>query len=78
MANVKDLRNFFKSAENKSDVEIPPFSAYGEISIINHEIKSCAQPRRYYKTMVREYMKNQVADYALIHGTRPATHKFGK
>lgn len=78
MANVKDLRNFFKSAENKSDAEVPPFSAYGEISMINYEIKSYVQLRRYYKTMVREYIKNQVADYALIHGTKPAIHKFGK
>ena len=64
MADVKDLRNFFKSAENKSDAKIPPFlaSALGsvsqsEISMINHEMKLCVQPQRYYKIMVQECMK---------------------
>ena len=85
MADVKDLRNFFKSAENKSDAKIPPFlaSALGsvsqsEISMISHEMKLCVQPQRYYKIMVQECIKTEVSDYALMHETKADIDKFGK
>ena len=77
--------NFYKSVENKLDSKVPRFSAsasgsvsQAEISMIIHAMKSCVQPRRYYKTMVPECIKNNVANYVLIYGTEAAIDKLGK
>ena len=89
MAKVRDLRDFYKTVtkknNGKSDDQVPPilFSASGsanqaEISIISNEIKSYIQPRKNYNTSVPERIKNEVGEYALIHGTKSALEKFGK
>ena len=89
MAKVRDLRDFCKTVTKKnngrSDDKVPPFlsSASGsvnraEISIISNEIKSYTQPRKNYNTSVPERIKNEVGEYALIHGTKSALEKFGK
>ena len=89
MAKVRDLRDFYKTVtkknNGKSDDKVPPFlsSASGsvnqaEISIINNEIKSNTQPQKNYNTSVPERIKNEVGEYALIHGTKSALEKFGK
>ena len=89
MAKVRDLRGFYKTVTKKnsgeSDDKVPPFlsSASGsvnqaEISIINNEIKSNTQPQKNYNTSVPEHIKNEVGEYALIHGTKSALEKFGK
>ena len=89
MAKVRDLRDFYKTVtkknNGKSDDKVPPFlsSASGsvnqaEISIISNEIKSYTQPRKNYNTSVPERIKNEVGEYALIHGTKSALEKFGK
>ena len=49
-----------------------------EISIISNEIKTCTQRRKNYNTSVPERIKNEVGEYALIHGTKSALEKFGK
>ena len=49
-----------------------------EISIISNEIKACTQRRKNYNTSVPERIKNEVGEYALIHGTKSALEKFGK
>ena len=74
-----------KKGNGKSDDKVPPFlsSASGsvnqaEISIINNEIKSNTQPQKNYNTSVPERIKNEVGEYALIHGTKSALEKFGK
>ena len=89
MAKVRDLKDFYetvtKKNNGKSDDKVPPFlsSASGrvnqaEISIISNEIKSYTQPRKNYNTSVPERIKNEVGEYALIHGTKSALEKFGK
>ena len=89
MAKVRDLRDFYKTVtkknNGKSDDKVPLilFSAFGsvnqaEISIISNEIKSYIQPRRNYNPSVPERIKNEVGEYALIHGTKSALEKFGK
>ena len=74
-----------KKNNGKSGDNVPPFlsSASGsvnqaEISIINNEIKSNTQPQKNYNTSVPERIKNEVGEYALIHGTKSALEKFGK
>ena len=74
-----------KKENARSDDKVPPFlsSASGsvnqaEISIINNEIKSNAQPRSNYKTSVPERIKNKVGEYVLIHERKSALEKFGK
>ena len=74
-----------KKSNGKSDDKVPPFlsSASGsvnqaEISIINNDIKSNTQPQKNYNTSVPERNKNEVGEYALIHGTTSALEKFGK
>ena len=74
-----------KKSNGTSDDKVPPFlsSASGsvnqaEISIINNEIKSNTQPQKNHNTSVPERIKNEVGDYALIHGTKSALEKFGK
>ena len=74
-----------KKNNGKSGDNVPPFlsSASGsvnqaEISIINNEIKSNTQPQKNHNTSVPERIKNEVGDYALIHGTKSALEKFGK
>ena len=73
-----------KKSNGKSDDKVPPFlsSASGsvnqaEISIINNDIKSNTQPQKNYNTSVPERNKNEVGEYALIHGTKSALEKFG-
>ena len=89
MAKVRDLRDFYKTVakknNGKSDDKLPLFlsSASGgvnqaEISIVSNEIKSYTQPRKNYNTSVPERIKNEVGEYALIHGTKSALEKFGK
>ena len=89
MAKIRDLRDFYKTVtkknNGKSDNKVPSFlsSASGsvnqaEISIISNEIKSYTQPRKNYNTSVPERIKNEVGEYALIHGTKSALEKFGK
>ena len=89
MAKVKDLRDFYKTVtkknNEKSDNKAPPFlsSASGSVnqaqaSIISNDIKSYTQPRKNYNTSVPERIKNEVGEYALIHGTKSALQKFGK
>ena len=71
MANVRDLRDFYKTVtkknSRKSDDKVPTFlsSASGsvnqaEISMISNEIKSYTQPRNNYNTSVPERTKNEV------------------
>ena len=74
-----------KKSNGTPDDKVPPFlsSASGsvnqaEISIINNEIKSNTQPQKNHNTSVPERIKNEVGDYALIHGTQSALEKFGK
>ena len=88
MAKVRDLRDFYKTVtkknNGKSDDKVPPFlsSASGsvnqaEISIISNETKSCTQPRKNsYNSSVPKRIKNEVGEYALIHGTKSAMEKF--
>ena len=89
MAKVRNLRDFYKTVtknnNGKSDDKVPPilFSASGsvnqaEISIISNEIKSYIQPLNNYNTSIPERIKNEVGEYALIHGTKSALEKFGK
>ena len=89
MAKVRDLRDFYKTVakknNGKSDDKLSLFlsSASGgvnqaEISIVSNEIKSYTQPRKNYNTSVPERIKNEVGEYALIHGTKSALEKFGK
>ena len=71
MANVRDLRDFYKTVtkknSRKSDDKVPTFlsSASGsvnqaEISMISNEVKSYTQPRNNYNTSVPERTKNEV------------------
>ena len=73
MANVRDLRDFYKTVtkknSRKSDDKVPTFlsSASGsvnqaEISMISNEIKSYTQPRNNYNTSVPERTKNEVSE----------------
>ena len=69
----------------KSDDKVPLFLSsvsasvnQVEISIISNEIKSHTQPRKNYNTSVPKRIKNEVGEYALIHGTKSALEKFGK
>ena len=89
MAKVRDLRDFYKTVtkknNGKSDDKVPRFlsSASGSVneaqtSIISNDIKSYTQPRKNYNTSVPERIKNEVGEYALIHGTKSALEKFGK
>ena len=89
MAKVRDLRDFYKTVmkknNGKSDDKLPPFlsSASGSgnqagISIISNEIKPYTKPRQNYNTSVPERIKNEVGEYAVIHGTKSALEKFGK
>ena len=89
MAKVRDLRDFYKTVtkknNGKSDDKVPPFlsSASGsvnqaEISIISNEIKSYTQPRKNYNTSVPELIKNEVGEYALIHGKNLCWRNLGK
>ena len=89
MAKVRDFRDFYKTVakknNGKSGDKLQPFlsSASGgvnqaEISIVSNEIKSYTQPRNNYNTSVPERIKNEVGEYALIHGTKSALEKFGK
>ena len=89
MAKVRDLRDFYKTVtkknNGKSDDKASPFlsSASGSVnqaqaSIISNDIKSYTQPRKNYNTSVPERIKNEVGEYALIHGTKSALEKFGK
>ena len=89
MAKIRDLRDFYKTVtkknNGKSDNKVPSFlsSASGsvnqaEISIISNETKSCTQPRKNsYNSSVPKRIKNEVGEYALIHGTKSAMEKFG-
>lgn len=79
MSNTRDIRNFFKTSNNK----IPPFvtSASGslnqaEIHAISEEVKSSVQTRKHYNTSVPERIKIEVGEYALINGTKSALEKF--
>ena len=89
MAKVRDLRDFYKTVtkknNGKSDDKASPFlsSASGSVnqaqaSIISNDIKSYTQHRKNYNTSVPERIKNEVGEYALIHGTKSALEKFGK
>ena len=89
MAKVRDLRNFYKTVakknNGKSDDKVLSFlaSASGsvneaEISIISNEIKSYTQPRKNYNTSVPELIKNEVGEYALIHGKNLCCRNLGK
>ena len=89
MTKVRDFRDFYKTvtkkSNGKSDGKAPSFVSSGsgsvnqaEISIISNEIKSYTQPRKNYNTSVPERIKNEVGEYALIHGTKSALEKFGK
>ena len=89
MAKVRDLRDLkkrvMKKSNGKFDDKFPPFLSSGsgsfnqaEISIINNEIKSNTHPQKNYNTSVPERIKNEVGEYALIHGTKSALEKFGK
>ena len=73
MANVRDLRDFYKTVtkknSRKSDDKVPTFlsSASGsvnqaEISMISNEVKSYTQPRNNYNTSVPERTKNEVSE----------------
>ena len=73
MANVRDLRDFYKTVtkknSRKSDDKVPTFlsSASGsvnqaEISMISNEIKSYTQPRNNYNISVPERTKNEVSE----------------
>ena len=86
IANVRDLRDFYKNVmkknNGKSDDKVPPFlsSSSGsvnqaEISIVSNEIKSCTQPRKNYNTSFPERIKNEVGEYALIHEAKSAPEK---
>ena len=79
MSNTRDIRNFFKTSNNK----IPPFvtSASGslnqaEIHAISEEVKSSVQTRQHYNTSVPERIKIEVGEYPLINGTKSALEKF--
>ena len=89
MAKVRALRGFYKTVtkknNGKSDDKVPRFlsSASGSVneaqtSIISNDIKSYTQPRKNYNTSVPKRIKNEVGEYALIHGTKSALEKFGK
>ena len=89
MTKVRDLRYFYKTVtkknNGKSDDKVPSFLSsascsvnQAEISIICNEIKSYTQLRKNYNTSVPECIKNEVGEYALIHGTKSALEKFGK
>ena len=89
MAKVRDLRDLkkrvMKKSNGKFDDKFPPFLSSGsgsfnqaEISIIHNEIKSNTHPQKNYNTSVPERIKNEVGEYALIHGTKSALEKFGK
>ena len=89
MTKVRDFRDFYKTvtkkSNGKSDGKAPSFVSSGsgsvnqaEISIISNEIKSYIQPLNNYNTSIPERIKNEVGEYALIHGTKSALEKFGK
>ena len=79
MSNTRDIRNFFKTSNNK----IPPFvtSASGSLNqaethAISEEVKSSVQTRKHYNTSEPERIKIEVGEYALINGTKSALLKF--
>ena len=79
MSSTRDIRDFYKTSNNK----IPPFltSASGssnqvELHAISEEVKSSVQPRKHYNISVPERIKNEVGEYALINGTKSALEKF--
>ena len=89
MAKVRALRDFHKTVtkknNGKSDDKVPRFlsSASGSVNeaqtyIISNDIKSYTQPRKNDNISVSERIKNEVGEYALIHGTKSALEKFRK
>ena len=73
MANVRDLRDFYKTVtkknSRKSDDKVPTFLSFAsgsvnqaEISMISNEVKSYTQPRNNYNTSVPERTKNEVSE----------------
>ena len=89
MNENRDLREFYKTVtknnNGKSDDKVPPLrsSASGSVtqaekSIISNAIESYTQPRKIYITSVPELIKNEVGEYALMHGTKSVLEKFWK
>ena len=78
MSNTRDIRNFFKTSNNK----IPPFVTFAsgslnqaEIHEISKEVKSSVQTRKHFSISVPERIKIEVGEYALINGTKSALEK---
>ena len=79
MSSTRDIRDFYKTSNNKIPLFLTSASCIlnqAELHAISEEVKSSAQPRKHYNTIVPEWIKNEVGEYTLINGTKSALEKF--
>ena len=79
MSSTRDIRDFYKTSNNKIPLFLTPASGslnQAELHAINEEVKSSVQFCKHYNTIVPERIKNEVGGYALINGTKSALEKF--
>lgn len=84
MANIRDIRDFYKNTDGTSDrtqgflASASGSTNQAEIAAIDKEIRSIVQPRKHYNTSVPEQIKNEIGEFALKNGTKSALEKFKK